>query len=53
MTHSPQEDSKKKEIMVLSHDPWPGFKKAFYIIFALGCGYLTIILFSTLPKVLH
>ena len=28
------------ELMELKHEPVPGFKKAFIIIFALGCLYL-------------
>jgi len=28
------------ELMELSHEPVPGFKAAFVIIFALGCIYL-------------
>ncbi len=30
------------EIMVLGHSPWPGYRKAFYIIFALGIFYLVL-----------
>ncbi len=43
----------KKEIMVLSHEPWAGFKKVFIIIFGISCFYLALILFSSLPEVLH
>ena len=28
------------ELMELSHEAVPGFKKAFYVIFALGCLFL-------------
>ena len=47
------EDKEHKEIMVLGHEPWAGFKKAFGIVFALSCLYLASILFFSLPKVLH
>jgi hypothetical protein len=30
------------EIMVLGHSPWPGYRKAFYIVFALGIFYLVL-----------
>jgi len=45
MTHNPEE-----EIMVLSHKPWPGYKKAFLVAFILGCIYLGVILFSSVPQ---
>ena len=48
-----QNKDEKKEIMELSHKPWPGFKKAFFIIFGISCIYLAFILFFSLPKVLH
>ena len=32
--------NEKGELMELSHAPVPGFRKAFIIIFALGCMYL-------------
>ena len=32
-----------KEIMVLGHEPVPGYRPAFYIIFAISLIYLTII----------
>lgn len=38
----------KEEIKVLSHEPWPGYRKAFYIIFSIGIIYLAIILIQTL-----
>ncbi len=47
------ERNEQNEIMVLSHEPWAGFKKAFGIIFALSGIYLAAILISSLPKVLH
>lgn len=30
------------EIVFLGHSPWPGYRKAFYIVFALGCLYLLL-----------
>jgi hypothetical protein len=48
-----QKQESKKEIMELSHEPWKGFKKAFVIIFGISCFYLAMILFFSLPKVLH
>ena len=47
------ETNDKNEIMVLSHEPWAGFKKAFGILFTLSLIYLAVILTSTLPGVLH
>ncbi|MEN8198534.1 MAG: hypothetical protein ABFR63_00545 [Thermodesulfobacteriota bacterium] len=34
-----------EEIMVLAHEAWPGFAKAFWIIFSLACVYLGVLLF--------
>ena len=50
---SNEHDIAKKEIMVLSHEPWPGFKKVFWIVFTLSCLYLGTILYSSLPEVLN
>ena len=36
-----------EEIMVLSHTPWPGYKKAFLVVFASSCIYLGIVLVSS------
>lgn len=36
-----------EEIMVLGHEAWPGFRKAFMIVFGLACLYLAIVLFSS------
>ncbi|MFQ5329184.1 MAG: hypothetical protein ACE5D4_04240 [Thermodesulfobacteriota bacterium] len=41
-------DNEKKEIMELSHDPTPGYRPAFYIIFAIFLIYLTVIFASAL-----
>lgn len=30
------------EIMVLGHAPWPGYRKAFYVMFLLGNLYLLL-----------
>ena len=30
------------EIIVLAHAPWPGYRKAFYLVFALGNFYLLL-----------
>lgn len=30
------------DVMVLGHTPWPGYRKAFYIVFALGTLYLML-----------
>ena len=30
------------EVIVLGHSPWPGYRKAFYIVFALGTFYLLL-----------
>lgn len=32
--------NEKGEIEVLGHDPWPGYRTAFYVAFILGCFYL-------------
>ncbi|MDE0768296.1 MAG: hypothetical protein OSB19_07875 [Opitutaceae bacterium] len=37
----------EKEIKILSHKPWAGFKKAFIIVFAILSIYLLIILLSS------
>lgn len=46
------EDAVKKheEIMVLSHEPWPGFRLAFAVVFALACVYLAVVLFFSFEK---
>jgi hypothetical protein len=39
---------KKEEIMELGHEPVPGYKKIFYIIFTVGILYLaTVFLFGS------
>lgn len=38
----------KEEIMVLGHEPWPGYRKAFAFIFSLSALYLAIILILSL-----
>lgn len=30
------------EILYLGHAPWPGYRKAFYIVFGLGMLYLAL-----------
>jgi hypothetical protein len=30
------------EIVVLGHSPWPGYRKIFYVVFALGNLYLLL-----------
>lgn len=30
------------EIVVLGHSPWPGYRKAFYIVFLIGIAYLVL-----------
>jgi hypothetical protein len=37
-----------KEIMELSHEPVPGYRKAFYISITVGSLYLALILLNTL-----
>lgn len=34
--------NEKGEITVLGHNPWPGYRKAFYVAFVLGIGYLVL-----------
>lgn len=41
MSEETQKNS-QGEIMVLGHSPWPGYRKAFYIVFALGILYLSL-----------
>ena len=36
----------EEELKVLSHEPWPGFKKIFMVVFTLLTIYLLIILLS-------
>ena len=37
-----------KEIMELSHEPVPGYRKAFFIAITVGYLYLALILLNTL-----
>ena len=37
-----------KEIMELGHDPIPGYRPVFYVIFAISSLYLAWIFFSSL-----
>lgn len=30
------------EIIELGHEPWPGYRKAFYIVFSAGIFYLLL-----------
>lgn len=30
------------EMVILAHSPWPGYRKAFYVVFALGNLYLLL-----------
>ncbi len=39
-----------EEIMVLAHEPWAGFAKAFWIVFSLACVYLAMLLFVSFSK---
>lgn len=41
--------NEKGEIIVLGHSPWPGYRKAFYIVFALGLLYLALAFGGLLP----
>jgi hypothetical protein len=34
--------------MILAHDPVPGFRPVFAVIFAVSCLYLAYVLFTTL-----
>jgi len=38
----------KDEKMELSHDPVPGYRTAFYIIFAVSLAYLALIFIRTM-----
>ena len=40
--------NEKGEITVLGHDPWPGFKMAFWIVFGSACIYLATVLYFSL-----
>lgn len=37
----------RKELQELSHAAVPGYRSAFYIVFALGAAYLTMILLTS------
>jgi hypothetical protein len=37
----------KHECMELKHEPWPGFRPAFYILFGLFSIYLLVILLTS------
>jgi hypothetical protein len=39
---------KNKEIMVLTHDPVPGYRTVFLVCIALGITYLAIVFANTL-----
>ncbi|MCL7488267.1 MAG: hypothetical protein M8357_08870 [Desulfobulbaceae bacterium] len=45
---SATEKNEQGEIMVLGHSPWPGYKKAFLLIFGIACLYLAVILYNSL-----
>jgi len=38
----------EKEKMELSHEPVPGYKKAFFVAITIGVLYLAVILFNTI-----
>ncbi|MBI5213435.1 MAG: hypothetical protein HY957_08700 [Nitrospirae bacterium] len=42
------QQEEKKEIMELSHEPVPGYRTAFYIVFLLGVLYLAVIFLKSL-----
>lgn len=35
----------------LAHEPWPGFRTAFLVVFTAACLYLAALLFATIPGV--
>jgi hypothetical protein len=37
-----------EELMELSHEPVPGYKKAFYIVMTIAIIYIAVILFNTI-----
>jgi len=39
------ESDNKEEVMVLGHEPWPGFRKIFLVIFLVSIIYLAIIIY--------
>jgi len=41
--------NEKEEIMELKHDPVPGYRPAFFIIFGVSLVYLVIIFFMATP----
>lgn len=38
-----QEPNPENELMELKHDPWPGFRTAFYIVMGLASIYLLVV----------
>lgn len=42
------QQGEKKEIMELGHEPVPGYRTAFYIVFLLGILYLAVIFLKSL-----
>ncbi|MDW7756069.1 MAG: hypothetical protein SCH72_00080 [Desulfuromonadales bacterium] len=40
--------NESEEIMILGHDPWPGYRPVFYVVFAIGVLYLAFIFLNTL-----
>jgi hypothetical protein len=47
MQKEEKQKEEKREIMELSHEPVPGYRTAFYIVFLLGVLYLAIIFLKT------
>lgn len=43
----------RAEITELTHEPWPGFRRAFFVLFAAACLYLAGVLFASLPAVIE
>ena len=48
MSHEPRQDHHEEERMILAHDPVPGYRPVFIVVFALSCLYLAYVLFTTL-----
>jgi len=48
MSHEPRHDHHEEERMILAHDPVPGYRPVFTVVFALSCLYLAYVLFTTL-----
>ncbi len=51
--HDDIQRNEQGEIIVLGHAPWPGYRKAFYVVFVLGNLYLLLAFSGLLSSGAH